>query len=59
MLENDLCVTRMSQAVLELLIFKVGPGNHQRGIFLLQKFLGNLRKYETHFTENDITADKS
>ena len=39
-------IAGISQAVLELLIFKVGSGNHQRGIFLLQKFLdifGDMR----------------
>ena len=31
-------IARIGQAVLELLSFKVGSGNHQRGIALLQKF---------------------
>ena len=32
MLENDMYITGIGQAVLELLSFKVGSGNHQRGI---------------------------
>ena len=38
MLENDMYITGIGHAVLELLSFKVESGNHQRGIFLLQKF---------------------
>ena len=38
MLENDMYITRIGQAVLELLRFKVGSGNHQRGISLIKKF---------------------
>ena len=38
MLENDMCITGIGQAVPELLSFKVGSGNRQRGISLLQKF---------------------
>ena len=30
MLENDMFIAGISQAVLELLTFKVGSGNHQR-----------------------------
>ena len=37
--ENDMYIAGISQAVLELLSFKVESGNHQRGMFLLQKFL--------------------
>ena len=37
MLENDMYTTGISEAILELLSFKVGLGNHQRGISLLQK----------------------
>ena len=33
-------ITVIGHAVLELLSFKVGSGNHQTGIFLLQKFSG-------------------
>ena len=39
-------ITVIGQAVLELLSFKVGSGNHQTGISLLQKFseiFGNKR----------------
>ena len=38
-------ITGIGQAVLELLSFKFGSGNHQRGISLLQKFsdiFGNI-----------------
>ena len=47
--------TGIGQAVLELLSFKVKSGNRQRGIFLLH----NFRKYESRFTKNDVTYDKS
>ena len=46
MLENDMYITVIGQAVLELLSFKVESGNHQTGIPLLQKFLeifGHMR----------------
>ena len=46
MLENDLYFAEIGQVVLELLSFKVGSGNHQRGIFVLQKssdIFGNMR----------------
>ena len=46
MLENDIYIAGIGQAVLELLNFKVGSGNHQRGISSLQKFseiFGNMR----------------
>ena len=39
-------ITRIGQAVLDLLRFKVGSGSHQMGIPLLKKFLeifGNMR----------------
>ena len=39
-------ITVIGQTVLELLSFKVGLGNHQTGISLLQKFseiFGNMR----------------
>ena len=38
MLENDMRITEIGQAVLELLSFEVGSGNHQRRLSLLQKF---------------------
>ena len=57
MLENDMYIAGIGQAVLELLSFKVGPGNHQRGISTLQKFseiFGNMRlaspKMMSHLT---------
>ena len=37
MLENDMYITVIGQAVLELLSFKVGSGNDQTGISLLRK----------------------
>ena len=46
MLENDMCITVIDQAVLELLRFKVESGNHHTGISLPQKFsgiFGNMR----------------
>ena len=52
-----MCIAGIGQAVLELLSFKVGSGNHQRGISLLQKFseiFGNMRlvspKMTSHLT---------
>ena len=39
-------ITVIGQAVLELLSFKVGSGNHQTGVSSLQKFseiFGNIR----------------
>ena len=39
-------ITGIGQAILQLLSFKVGSGNHQRGISSLQKFsdiFGNMR----------------
>ena len=39
MLENNRCISGIGHAILELLNFKVGSENHQRGISLLQKFL--------------------
>ena len=60
MLENDMYIVGIGQAVLELLSFKVQSRNHQRGISLLQKFsdiFGNI--YEARSTENDATSDKS
>ena len=51
-------IARISQAVLELLSFTVGSGNHQRGISLLQKCSESFGN-EACFTENDVTYDKS
>ena len=39
MLKNDMYITGIGQAVLELLSIEFGSGNHQKGISLLQKFL--------------------
>ena len=55
MLENDMYIAGIGQAVLELLSFKVRPGNHQRGISLLQKFseiFGNMRLVSTKMTSH-------
>ena len=56
-----MCIAGIGQAVLELLSFKVGSGNHQRGISLLQKFsesFGNMRlvspKMTSHLTIHNI-----
>ena len=61
MLENDMYISGIGQAVLELLSFKVGSGNHQRGISLLQKFsdiFGNMRlvllKMTSHLTSRNF-----
>ena len=59
MLENDMYIAGIGQAVLELLSFKVESGNHQRGISLLQKILdifGNMRLVPLKL---DVTSDKS
>ena len=61
MLENDMYIDGIGQAVLELLSFKVESGNHQRGISLLQKFsdiFGNMRlvllKMTSHLTSHNF-----
>ena len=61
MLENDMYIPGIGQAILELLSFKVRPGNHQRGISLLQKFsetFGNMRlvspKMTSHLTSHNF-----
>ena len=61
MLENDMYIAGIGKAVLELLSFKVRPGNHQRGISLLQKFseiFGNIRlvspKMTSHLTSHNF-----
>ena len=61
MLENDMYMAGIGQAVLELLSFKVGSGNHQRGISLLKKFpkiFGNMRlvslKMTSHLTSHNF-----
>ena len=55
MLENDMYITVIGQAVLELFSFKVWSGNHQTGISLLQKFLeifGNMRLTSLNMTSH-------
>ena len=61
MLENDMYIAVIGQAVLELLSFKVESGNHQRGISFLQKFsdiFGNMRlvplKMTSHLTSHNF-----
>ena len=61
MLENDMYIAGIGQAVLELLSFKVESGNHQRGISLLQKIsdiFGNMRfvplKMTSHLTSHNF-----
>ena len=47
-LETDMYIAGIGQAVLELFSFKVGSGNHQWGISLLRKFsdiFGNMRSF--------------
>ena len=55
MLENDICITGIGQAVLELLIFEIGQGITKGK----SPYFRNFRKYEACFTENDVTPDKS
>ena len=54
-------ITVIGQAVLEILSFKVGPGNHQMGISLLQKIseiFGNKRlispKMTSYLTDHNF-----
>ena len=54
-------IAGIGQAVFELLSFKVGSGNRQRGISLLQKFsknFGNMRlvspKMTSHLTSHNF-----
>ena len=62
MLENDMYIAGIGQAVLELLSFEVGSENPERGISLLQKFseiFGNMRlgssKRTSHLTGEKYT----
>ena len=55
MLENDMYITVIGQAVLELLSFKMGLGITKRE----STYFRNFRKYEAHFTENGVISDKS
>ena len=66
MLENYMYITGIGHAVIELLSFKVGSGNHQREISLLKKFskiLGDMRlvssKITSHLTSNNFQILKS
>ena len=54
-------VAEIGQAVLELLSFKFGSGNHHRGISLFQNFsdiFGNMRlvplKITSHLTSHNV-----
>ena len=58
--EKDMCITGISQAILELPSFEVGTGNHLRGHLYASKMSSeNLQKYKVHFTKNDVTFGKS
>ena len=64
-LENDMYITGIGEAVFELLIFEVVAGNHERGIFLLQKFseiLEDMRlispKMTPHLTSHNFQTLK-
>ena len=66
MLENDMYIAGIGQAVLELLSFKVESGNHQRGISFLQKIsdiFGNMRlvplKTTSHLTSHNFKNIKN
>ena len=66
MLENDMYIAGIGQAILELLSFKVESGNYQRGISLLQKFsdiFGNTRlvplKMTSHLTSHNFEKQKT
>ena len=59
MLENDICIAGIGQAVLELLTFKVGSRNRQRGISLPQKFSEIYGKMRLVSLKNDVSSDKS
>ena len=65
MLENDKHIAGIGYAVFELLNFKVGPENHQRGISLLQKLseiFGNMTlvspKMTSHLTSHNFQISK-
>ena len=57
MLENDIYINGISQAVLKLLSMEVGQGI-TKGKSPSEIF-GNLRNYDARVSENDITTDKS
>ena len=53
--ENNMYITEIGQAVLQLSSFKIGSENHQRGISLRQKFLeilGNMRLVSPKMTSH-------
>ena len=59
-------IAGIGQAVLEFLGFKLGSGNHQRGISLLQKFsdiFGHMRlvplKMTSHLTSHNFQIMKN
>ena len=52
MLENDMYIAGIDQAVLTLLSFKVGSGNRQRRISLLQKYFGHVRLVSLKMTSH-------
>ena len=53
MLENDVHIAGIGQAILELLSQGITNGESPSKIF------GHLRLYEARSTENDVTSDKS
>ena len=57
MLENDMYIAVISQAVLELLSVKVGSGNHLMGILLLQKLSG-LSAIRAHIKAINVIIEK-
>ena len=59
MLENGMNIAGIGHPVLQLLRFKVGPGNHLKGVLLTSEVFTNLRQYEARFTEHDVTPDRS
>ena len=54
MLENDMYIIGIGQAVLELSSFKVELGN-----LLTSEIFENLQKYEARFVENNVTYDRT
>ena len=55
MLKNDMYVTVIGQTALKLLSRVRESPN---GNLLTSEIFGNFRKYEAHFTENDVISDK-
>ena len=52
MLENDMYIAGLGQAILELLSVKVGSGNHQRGISFRNFRTSSLRAGEDRSATN-------